>query len=58
MTNNVAEEYSRTLAFLADLLDKGTRGVALVELSKKREQVPELALLLWHSFGMCWLRLP
>jgi hypothetical protein len=57
MTNNVAEEYSRTLALLADLLDKDTRGVALVELSKKREQVPELALLLWHSFGMSWLRL-
>jgi CCR4-NOT transcription complex subunit 9 len=58
MINNVAKEYSRTLAFLADLLDKDTREAALVELSKKREQVPELALILWHSFGICWLRLP
>lgn len=23
-----------------------------MELSKKREQVPELALVLWHSFGV------
>jgi hypothetical protein len=23
-----------------------------MELSKKREQVPELALVIWHSFGM------
>lgn len=51
--NNVAEEYSRTLAFLADLLDEDTREAALVGLSKRREQVPELALLLWHSFGTC-----
>jgi len=29
-----------------------TRETALLELSKKREQVPELALILWHSFGM------
>jgi hypothetical protein len=46
MINNVTEEYSRTLASVADLLDKDTREAALLELSRKREQVPELALIL------------
>jgi hypothetical protein len=49
---NVTEENRRTLAFIADLLNEDTREAALLELSKKREQVPELALILWHSFGM------
>ena len=50
--DNVTEENRRTLAFIADLLNEETREAALLELSKKREQVPELALILWHSFGM------
>jgi len=49
--DNVTEENRRTLAFIADLLNEDTREAALLELSKKREQVPELALILWHSFG-------
>lgn len=49
--DNVTEENRRTLVFIADLLDEDTREAALLELSKKREQVPELALILWHSFG-------
>lgn len=40
------------MAYIADLLSENTREAALLELSKKREQVPELALILWHSFGM------
>jgi len=52
MMDNVTEENRRTLAFIADLLSEDTREAALLELSKKREQVPELALILWHSFGM------
>jgi CCR4-NOT transcription complex subunit 9 len=52
MMDNVTEENRRTLAFIADLLNEDTREAALLELSKKREQVPELALILWHSFGM------
>jgi CCR4-NOT transcription complex subunit 9 len=52
MMDNVAGENKRTLTFIADLLNEHTRGVALLELSKKCEQVPELALILWHSFGM------
>ena len=56
MMDNVTEENRRTLAFIADLLNEETREAALLELSKKREQVPELALILWHSFGMyCFL---
>ena len=51
MMDNVTEENRRTLAFIADLLNEDTREAALLELSKKREQVPELALILWHSFG-------
>ena len=47
----VSEENRRTLAFIADLLNEDTREAALLELSKKREQVPQLALILWHSFG-------
>lgn len=48
---NVSEDNRRTLSYIADLLSENTREAALLELSKKREQVPELALILWHSFG-------
>lgn len=48
---NVSEENRKTLRFIAELLQEDTREAALLELSKKREQVPELALILWHSFG-------
>lgn len=51
--SNVSEDNRRTMAFIADLLNENTREAALLELSKKREQVPELALILWHSFGTC-----
>jgi CCR4-NOT transcription complex subunit 9 len=50
--DNVTEENKRTLGFISDLLTEDTREAALLELSKKREQVPELALILWHSFGI------
>lgn len=51
LESNVSEDNRRTLAYVADLLKESTREAALLELSKKREQVPELALILWHSFG-------
>ncbi|KAF8952415.1 cell differentiation family, Rcd1-like-domain-containing protein [Flammula alnicola] len=35
-----------------DLMDPNTREGALLELSKKREQYDDLALVLWHSFGI------
>jgi hypothetical protein len=40
------------MEFIVQLLNVNTRETALLELSKKREAVPELALVLWHSFGM------
>ncbi len=46
------------MSFIADLLNESTREAALLELSKKREQVPELALILWHSFGASCLPQP
>ena len=49
--DNISEDNRRTMAYIADLLNENTREAALLELSKKREQVPELALILWHSFG-------
>jgi CCR4-NOT transcription complex subunit 9 len=51
--DNVSEDNRRSMAYIADLLNENTREAALLELSKKREQVPELALILWHSFGAC-----
>lgn len=48
---NMSEDNRRTMGYIADLLREASREQALLELSKKREQVPELALILWHSFG-------
>lgn len=36
-----------------DLLNRDLRENALLELSKKREAVPDLAPFLWYSVGMC-----
>jgi CCR4-NOT transcription complex subunit 9 len=47
----MTEENKRVLDWIAQLMKPNTRESALLELSKKREQVPELALILWHSFG-------
>ena len=47
----VSDENRKVLDWIAQLMKPETRETALLELSKKREQVPELALILWHSFG-------
>jgi len=47
-----SEDNRRTMVYIAELMNEATRETALLELSKKREQVPELALILWHSFGV------
>lgn len=47
----MSEENRKVLEWIAQVLNANTRESALLELSKKREQVPELALILWHSFG-------
>ncbi|KAF2401230.1 putative cell differentiation protein [Trichodelitschia bisporula] len=48
----LSEDDRRTLDWIAQLLNPNYREAALLELSKKREQVPDLALILWHSFGV------
>ena len=51
MQDGVTDENRRVLVWIAELMNPNLREAALLELSKKREQVPELALILWHSFG-------
>ncbi|KIW52290.1 cell differentiation protein rcd1 [Exophiala xenobiotica] len=46
------DENRKVLQWVSELMDPLRREGALMELSKKREQVPELALVLWHSFGV------
>ena len=42
---------SRLYAHVVDLTSLDKREAALLELSKKREEFPDLAPILWHSFG-------
>lgn len=39
-------------SLVSDLLDNNSRENALAELSKQREQLPDLAVVLWNRFGM------
>lgn len=41
----------RVYQWILELINPETRENALLELSKKREVVPDLAPMLWHSFG-------
>lgn len=58
MDGGISEENRKVFIWVAELLDPNRREAALMELSKKREQVPELALVIWHSFGMLDLYYP
>lgn len=49
--NMAVHEEHKIYNLVIDLLDPVAREGALLELSKKREQFDELALVLWHSFG-------
>jgi CCR4-NOT transcription complex subunit 9 len=49
--DGIPEENRKVFIWVAELLDQDRRETALMELSKKREQVPELAMVIWHSFG-------
>lgn len=51
MANRATEEDQKVYGWIAELISGGSRETALLELSKKREQVEDLALILWHSFG-------
>lgn len=45
-------EEARIHQLIVDLMDPALRETALLELSKKREQFDDLALVLWYSFGI------
>ena len=47
----VTNDENNIYGLVIDLLDPETREAALLELSKKREQYDDLALVLWHAFG-------
>lgn len=49
-TSSVRED-GKIYGLVIELLDPNLRESALLELSKKREQYDDLALVLWHSFG-------
>lgn len=55
IANRGSEEDQKVYTWISELISGGGRETALLELSKKREQVEDLALILWHSFGMCGL---
>lgn len=44
-------ERDRIIQWVKEIADPSTRGSALLELSKKRDVVPDLAIMLWNSFG-------
>jgi hypothetical protein len=48
-------EEGKLFSLVIDLMDPNTRETALLELSKKREQYDDLAMILWHSFGAYFL---
>lgn len=50
-TTSNAQQYQRIYQYVLELCKPDKRESALLELSKRREEVPELAPLLWHSYG-------
>ena len=50
-SNNGPVSRERIAVWITELLSSTTREAALMELSRKREKVADLAVLLWHSFG-------
>jgi len=46
-----AQDKEKLYQLVAELSREETREAALLELSKKREAFPDLAPILWHSFG-------
>lgn len=49
--NDTPVSPERIACWITELLSSTTRENALMELSRKREKVVDLAVLLWHSFG-------
>jgi len=52
---NPGHEEGKLFSLVIDLMEPNTRETALLELSKKREQYDDLAMILWHSFGTHFL---
>ena len=48
---NLNVDRDKIYQWIIELSSPETREAALLELSKKREVVPDLAPMLWHSFG-------
>ena len=49
--SNTPVSRERIAAWINELLSSSTRETALMELSRKREKITDLAILLWNSFG-------
>lgn len=49
--NHPGVDREKIYTWILELCNPNTRENALLELSKKREVVPDLAPMLWHSFG-------
>eukprot|EP01126_Amoeba_proteus_P049413 TRINITY_DN577_c0_g1_i14.p2 TRINITY_DN577_c0_g1~~TRINITY_DN577_c0_g1_i14.p2 ORF type:complete len:118 (-),score=20.25 TRINITY_DN577_c0_g1_i14:796-1149(-) len=48
----ISSEVEHIYLMVGELTDKNKREHALLELSKRREAIPEMAPLLWYSFGV------
>lgn len=49
---HLAGDDEKIYEWIVELMHGNSREQALLELSKKREQYNDLALILWHSFGV------
>lgn len=51
MCDSRCSSLSQVFQWIQELTSPNTREHALIELSRKREVLPDLAPMLWHSFG-------
>ena len=49
----ITDDDAKIYAWIMELVQGDRKETALLELSKKREQVEDLAVILWHSVGRC-----
>ncbi|KAK9448535.1 putative cell differentiation protein rcd1 [Limtongia smithiae] len=52
VSGSSSDDEAKIYAWILELMQGPNREQALLELSKKREQFDDLALILWHSFGV------
>lgn len=53
-TRPMSEDDVKIYQWIMELVQGDRKEAALLELSKKREQVDDLAVILWHSVGEFW----